>query len=233
MKTPSKPPEKPQQKPPQKTQVKRDPLTRERILRTALSIVDREGLGAISMRRLGEELGVEAMSLYNHVDSKAAILDGLFEVVLSELPPARRSTDWQKSLRERARSLRTVLRAHPNALPLFVTRPAVTPGAIAQIESILDLLMSAGFALEKALMTLQVLMAFVVGHTLQTTTAQAPGEASAPAYEKLNPEEFPRVREMARHLPNHSIEKEFEFGLDAMLAGIASRQPTKATAKSV
>jgi AcrR family transcriptional regulator len=214
-----------------KPQTKRDPLTRERILRTALTLVDREGLAAISMRRIGEELGVEAMSLYNHVANKAAILDGLFEVVLAELPPPRRASDWQKALRERARSLRSVLSAHPNALPLFVTRPAVTPGAIAHVESVLELLVSAGFSLEKALMTLQVLMAFVVGHTLSTITVQEPAQDakdhSVPAYEQLSAEEFPRVREMARLLPNHSIEKEFEFGLDSMLAGIAVRQTPK------
>ena len=70
---------------------KRAPVTRERILRAALDIVDREGLSAITMQRVGEEVGVEAMSLYNHVPSKAAILDGLFEVVLEELPKAKKS----------------------------------------------------------------------------------------------------------------------------------------------
>src|SRR5258706_12286391 len=89
-------------------------LSRERVLEAALQIVDEEGLEAISMRRLGEALGVEAMSLYNHVENKAAILDGVFERVLSELPPAKRTGSWKAALKERARALRAVLRKHPN-----------------------------------------------------------------------------------------------------------------------
>src|SRR5258707_13922848 len=103
------------------------PLTRERILSTALAIVDREGLDAISMRRIGEALGVEAMSIYNHVANKAAILDGIFETILGELPVAKPASSWRLGLQARARAFRSGLRDHPNALPLFSPRPAVTP----------------------------------------------------------------------------------------------------------
>src|SRR5258706_5684902 len=106
-------------------------LSRERVLEAALQIVDREGLEAISMRRLGDALGVEAMSLYNHVPNKAAVLDGVFERVLAELPvlkPGRKS--WRAVLKAQALALRDVLAAHPNALPLFATRPAVTEASL-------------------------------------------------------------------------------------------------------
>src|SRR5678816_249854 len=103
------------------------------------------------MQRVGEEVGVEAMSLYNHVPSKAAILDGLFEVVLEELPKAKKSASFERVLRERARSLRTVLRAHPNALPLFATRPAVTHASLAHVESVLDVLHKAAFSTDDAI----------------------------------------------------------------------------------
>ena len=202
---------------------KREPLSRDRILRAALSIVDREGLDAISMRRVGEELGVEAMSLYNHVANKAAMLDGIFELVLAELPPGKRAATWTTTLRTRARALHTALLGHPNALPLFATRPAVTPAAIAHVEGGLAELRRAGFSGDDALGALQVLVAFVVGHTLSTHAPRMPGDPSHPAYEQLSEREFPRVREAARLLGDHDVEKEFELGLDAMLAGLEVR----------
>jgi AcrR family transcriptional regulator len=203
-----------------KTPAKRTALSRERILRAALAIVDREGLEAISMRRIGEELRVEAMSLYNHVGGKAAILDGIFELVLAEMPPARRASSWQADLRGRARSLRAVLRAHPNALPLFASRPAVTPASLAHVEAVLEVLRSAGFSADDALSAMQVLFSFVVGHTLASYAPERPGEGAAPAYERLSEAEFPRVRELARLLPAHDVERELELGLEALLAGL-------------
>lgn len=206
-----------------KTPAKREALSRDRILGTALAIVDREGLDAISMRRVGEELGVEAMSLYNHVPNKAAILDGIFETVLTELPAAKRSASWQAALRDRACALRSILRAHPNALPLFATRPAVTPASMAHVEQVLDILRTAGFTADDALSGLQVVVAFVVGHTVAAYAPRRPGDDSHPAYERLSEEQFPRVRETARLLAAHDLDNEFDFGLDAMLTGLETR----------
>ncbi|HWU85655.1 MAG TPA: TetR/AcrR family transcriptional regulator C-terminal domain-containing protein [Kofleriaceae bacterium] len=199
---------------------KREALSRERILRAALAIVDLEGLGAISMRRIGDALGVEAMSLYNHVAGKAAILDGIFEIILAEMPAAWPSSSWKSALRDRACALRVVLSAHPHALPLFATRPAVTPASIAHVEAVLDVLRSAGFSASHALSAMQVLLAFVVGHTLATHSPAQPGEESRPAYDELSEAAFPRVLEVARLLPDHDVEQEFELGLEAMLEGL-------------
>ncbi len=204
-----------------KTPAGRAPLSRERILRAALALVDREGLEAISMRRIGEELGVEAMSLYNHVGGKAAILDGIFELVLAEMPPARRASSWQAALRGRARALRAALRAHPHALPIFATRPAVTPASLAHVEAVLEVLRSAGFSASDALSAMQVLVAYVVGHTVAAHAPERPGEGADPAYARLSEEAFPRVREMARLLADHDVEREFELGVEALLVGLA------------
>jgi TetR/AcrR family transcriptional regulator, tetracycline repressor protein len=201
------------------TPSKREALSRERILRAALRIVDREGLDAISMRRVGDELGVEAMSLYNHVANKAAMLDGIFELVLSELPPPKAAKSWTLSLRARARALRGALRTHPNALPLFSTRPAVTPASLAHVEGALDELRKAGFSARAARSALQVLVAFVVGHTVSTHAPRS-DDASHARYEGLDPREFSRVREAALASGDHDVDKEFEFGLDAMLRGL-------------
>jgi AcrR family transcriptional regulator len=199
---------------------KRQALSRERVLRAALAIADREGLDAISMRRVGEELGVEAMSLYNHVQNKAAILDGIFEMVLAEVPQTRTTGTWQAALRDRARALRSAFGAHPNALPLFATRPAVTPASIAHVEEVLDVLRTAGFSADQALSAMEVLVAFVVGHSTAAYATRRPDEESRPLYQQLDEARFPRVREMARLLPARNIDKEFDFGLDAMIAGL-------------
>jgi AcrR family transcriptional regulator len=192
------------------------PLTRERILAAALTIVDREGLDAISMRRLGDALGVEAMSLYNHVANKAAILDGLFESILGELPVAPRSGTWQTIVRERARSLRRVLLSHPNALPIIATRVAVTTGSLHHLEAMLDVLREAGFGPRDAINVVQVTIAFVVGHTMASTAD--PDDDSQPDYAALPAAEFPRIHEVARLLPIDR-ERELEFGIDALVTG--------------
>lgn len=206
---------------------KREALSRERILRTALALVDREGLEAISMRRVGEELGVEAMSLYNHVANKAAILDGIFEAVLAEMPPPpkRKPSSWQAMLRERAHALRATFRAHPNCLPLFATRPAVTAASLTHLEGGLEILRSAGFSAANALCAFQVLLAFAVGHAIASYSPTRTDDLAKPAYEQLSEEDFPRVREMARILPKRNVEEEFTFGLEALLAGIAATAP--------
>lgn len=199
-------------------------LSRERILRSALAIVDREGLDAISMRRVGDALGVEAMSLYNHVANKAAILDGIFESILEELPPAPRSSSWRVTLRERAHSLRAVLAAHPNALPIIATRVAATRVSLGYLEGLLGLLRGAGFTMRDALYIVQILIAYVVGHAMASFIA--PNDDSQPDYEALPAEQFPHIRELAASLPIDR-EREFEFGLGAILAGFAARLPRR------
>jgi hypothetical protein len=123
-------------------------------------------------------------------------------------------------LREQACALRALLRAHPNALPIIATRPAVTPASIARVESALEILGSAGFSPGDALSCFQVLTAFVVGHTLAAYSRPEPGEASVPDYQRLSEQQFPRVREASRLLASHDLEAEFELGLDALLLGL-------------
>ncbi len=142
------------------------------------------------MRRVGDALGVEAMSLYRYVPSKAALLDGLYEAVLAELPeppPARR---LGLVLRERSFALRSALRAHPHALPLFASRPAVTPASIAHVEFVLEALARAGLSPGRALGVLQVIFAFVIGHTLASYSPRRTDEVSFADYAALDEERF-------------------------------------------
>jgi hypothetical protein len=116
-----------------------------------------------------------------------------------------------------------VLRAHPHALPLFASRPAVTPASLEHVEAVLEVLRTAGFSATDALGALQTLLAFVVGHTIATDSPSPPDAQARPDYARLDPERFPRVRELAALLRGYDTEAEFELGLEAMLTGLAAR----------
>jgi AcrR family transcriptional regulator len=200
----------------------RTPLSRDRILGAALDIVDREGVEAISMRRLGEALGVEAMSLYNHFASKADILDGIFERVVGDLPTPPATRSWLTAMRSRCHDLRAALRRHPNALTLFATRPAVTPGSLAQVEQTLEILHRAGFTAEHALATLHIVVAFIVGHTLSSYGPRRIEDRANREYGRVGEASLPRVRDGVRILAKRDVEAEFDLGLDALLTALGS-----------
>jgi TetR/AcrR family transcriptional regulator, tetracycline repressor protein len=199
----------------------RQPLTRDRILEAAKRLLDRDGLDALSMRNLGSELGVEAMSLYNHFASKAALLDGVHEAILAEMRFRAFGADWTRSVRDMARAFRRVLAAHPNALPLFATRPAATPRSLLYVEASLDGLRHAGFSPDQALSAFQALVAFVVGHALWQFVPA--GESTAPPFAALDAEQFPRIHEAAAIIAKHDLDREFEFGLDALVRGLEAK----------
>ncbi|MCC3778328.1 TetR/AcrR family transcriptional regulator C-terminal domain-containing protein, partial [Streptomyces sp. UNOB3_S3] len=162
-----------------RTRGERAGLTREIVLDAALGLIDREGRAALTMRRLGAELGVEAMTLYHHVPNKDALLDGLVERVFAEALPLPGNgeaevTDWRAFLRAYAGSLRAALLRHPGVLPLVTGRPAVTPATLDAVERGLRTLTSAGFALGPAVDTLNALSLFVVGHTAAEADARPP-----------------------------------------------------------
>lgn len=202
---------------------RRDPLTRDRVLRAAVEVVDREGVEALSMRRLGQELGVEAMSLYRYVPSKADLLDGIHEAILSEVVVPTAAREWRKTARGYARAFRSALVAHPNALSLFATRPAVTSASLRHVEGGFALLRGAGFSIRDAVSAFQVLFSFVVGHTLASHAPARDEERSALDYRDLEPAEFPALVEAASVLGSRDLDKEFEFGLDVVLEGLASK----------
>src|SRR5205807_1242949 len=124
-----------------------DSLSRERVCREALALVDEEGLEALSMRRLGTRLHVEAMSLYKHVRDKADLLDALHAAVLGDLGAEARAhagADWRDLLAGLARALRKALLSHPNVVPLFATRPVRAPEALEPITATIMALVQAG-----------------------------------------------------------------------------------------
>jgi AcrR family transcriptional regulator len=196
----------------------REPLTRTAIVAAALKIIDAEGLSVLSMRRVGDALGVEAMSLYNHVPSKGALLDGVYEHIVSNVLAARKARSWREHLRHQSLGLRAALALHPNAIPIFAARPAVTTGALRRLEANLVVLRSAGFTPLAALNAVQIVLAYVVGHALWSLSP--PTDETAMRYTDLAPAAFPHVREVARDLRDYDPQREFELGLDALLRGL-------------
>ncbi len=195
----------------------REPLSRDAILAAALRLVDAEGLPALSMRRVGEALGVEAMSLYNHVPSKAALLDGLYERIVSGVLPARKAQSWRAHLRHQAASLRAALALHPNAIAIFAARPAASPDALRRLEGNLAVLREAGFSPLASLRMVQIVLAYVVGHALWSLAPRT--DAVRVNYTELDPQELRHVREAAEALADYDAEAEFALGLDALLRG--------------
>lgn len=194
------------------------------VLRAALDVVDREGLDALSMRRLGVELGVEAMSLYNHVPDKGAILDGLCEVMLGELgdPPA--GGDWRARARAQTHRFREVGLRHPNAFPLLATRPIGAYDATRDMsEATLAGLRDAGFDRVTAIMAYRTLVRYTLGFVLAEVGAR--GElASDPA--PVEPTDHPLFAEMLATVRADDSGALFEFGLDVLLDGLdAKRAP--------
>src|SRR5436190_4498318 len=142
----------------------RAPLTRSRIAEAALAIVDRDGLDALSMRRLGAALGVEGMAIYRHFPNKAAVLAGIVEVLLAELvipPPS--NVPWQAVFREVSRAYRALLLRHPHAIPLLAALPLSDPAAARAAGAVMAQLRAAGFDAQTALKTLATITSYVIG----------------------------------------------------------------------
>ena len=203
---------------------KRRSLDRRKILETAVRFVDREGLEALSMRKLGAELRVEAMSLYNHVPNKSALLDGMVEVLLGELRIPPEDQGWEERIREAYRAFRRLAHEHPNVFPLFVTRPPDTMDGVWLVEEFLQTLEKAGFDPKTSLHAFRALSSYATGYAM----AELRGFAMEPSglrsgTRALPPEQFPRIAELNRELGEVNRDAEFEFGLDLILHGLRER----------
>jgi TetR/AcrR family transcriptional regulator, tetracycline repressor protein len=202
----------------------RQPLSRRRVLEEAVRFVDREGLEALTMRKLGAELGVEAMSLYNHVPNKGALLDGMVEVLLGELEIPARSRDWEVRIREGYRAFRRLAHEHPNVFPLLVNRPPVTMDGVWLVEEVLQTLREAGFGREEALHTFRSLSSYTFGYAMAEIRGFAlEPDGSRLGARRLSPEEFPNLYELGPQLERVDHDAEFEFGLDLLLSGLRDR----------
>jgi AcrR family transcriptional regulator len=211
---------------PKRTRAGRAGLSREHVLDAALALIDRDGVAALSMRRLGAELGVEAMTLYHYLPNKDALLDGVVERVMAQAAAQPMDGPWDQALAGFARSLRTVLLRHPGAVPLVATRPAVTPATLRAVERGLALLCAAGFPVGRALDTLNTLTLFVVAHAaaeVATAPINATGAEGSQAYVAgLDEEEFPLLSAAARTGSGTDDAARFEFAITTFIRGLAS-----------
>ena len=199
-------------------------MSRRRVLEEAVGFADREGLDALTMRKLGAELGVEAMSLYNHVPNKGALLDGMVEVLLGELEIPARGRDWEERIREGYRAFRRLAHEHPNVFPLLVNRPPETMDGVWLVEEFLQTLREAGFGAEEALHAFRSLSSYTFGYAMAEIRGFAlEPEGSRLGARALSPEEFPNLCELGPRLERVDHDAEFEFGLDLLLSGLRDR----------
>ena len=210
---------------PKRTRADRAGLSRVQVLDKALDLVDRDGVAALSMRRLGAELGVEAMTLYHYLPNKDALLDGIVERVMAQAETTLTSGPWDRALTDYARSLRATLLRHPGAALLVATRPAVTPETLRAAERGLALLVGAGFPVGRALDTLNALTLFVVAHAASEVTTAAVNDAAAAGSQEyvaaLDEREFPLLAQAARLSTGTDDGARFEFAVAAFLRGVA------------
>jgi AcrR family transcriptional regulator len=210
-------------------------LSRDRILDEALKLADEAGLDAVSMRRLGQALGVEAMSLYNHVANKDAILDGVIARVLAQVELPAADGDWETELRRCAVSLHEALRQHPWACSL-VMAPASGPEALEArmryIDALLRTLRGAGFTPEQAYHAYHAIDGHTVGFTMWELGHVSPWKDAvvASAMRLVESGELPYLQEHAQqHELDHDISG-FEFGLDLVFDGLRRLRQSVTTA---
>jgi AcrR family transcriptional regulator len=210
----------------------RESLSRERILSAAVKLVDEQGIEALSMRRLGAELGVEAMSLYNHIPNKAALLEALVDHVIAEVPIADEALPWDEQIREMARSFRRLSLAHPHIVPLIAMRPFNTVTALKNVEYAFGLTLSLGLNENEALHVFRALAGFATGYTLAETGgffAEGTGPKTDYTIDTadLTSGEYPNLTKMIPVILNCNHDEEFEFGIDLFLEGLKKKMPPR------
>lgn len=208
-------------------------VSRSVILQRALQLVDRDGADGLSMRRLSEAVGRDPTVIYRHVPNKAALLDGVAEIVLGQLRVDTADPDWAGQLRAVAHDFRRLALAHPNVVPLLVTRPLATPlgqrppGMLRPLEDVVALLTSVGFSGVDALHIYRVLFGYLYGHILTELqeVIERPEESDDVlrlGLHRLAITEFPQVRALAPALGSYDGAAELDRGLDLLLIGLAA-----------
>jgi TetR/AcrR family transcriptional regulator, tetracycline repressor protein len=206
---------------------RRQVLDRRRIVQAALELVDEQGLEALSMRKLGAALGVEAMALYYYIPNKAALVQAVAELVLDQLEvPVEPGGDWADIIRALARSFRQLGRAHPNVFPLLATIGFTDAAAIRPAEVVLEVLCRAGLSLSDAFVAFVTLKSYVVGHTVWALgngdSADNEGQV-CDTLPEFSETEYPRLAAFSDELAQVQLDAEFDRGLELLIDGIRGR----------
>ncbi len=212
----------------------RIPLSRDRVLRGAVALADEQGIDALTMRNLGQRLGVEAMSLYNHVANKQDVLDGIVDVIVFEIDAAAgeidAAADWKALVRRRALAAREVMLRHPWAAPVIETRTTMTPTLLRYFDSLLGTLRAGGFSLDLAHHAMHALGSRALGFTQELFVAEDDnvGPDVAAIMVQRMAREYPNISAMIAAISHDEAttligcddQVEFEFGLDLILDGL-------------
>ena len=214
---------------PEPTTRPRAPLSRERVLHAAVTLAARDGIESLTMRKLADELGAGAMSLYHYVPNKEELLDGMVDIVFSEIELPSADVDWRTAMRRRAISTREVLNRHRWAVGLMESRRSPGPASLRVHDAVLGYLREAGFSIEMTIQAYSVLDAYIYGFALQEkgfsfqTGEDLPrlrsGERMLRQFEH-RAERAPasgRGRRPVRRQGRLRPEREFELGLDLLL----------------
>ncbi len=218
--------------PPSKSSTKpRTRLSRERILDAAVAFADARGIESLSMRKLGEALEVEAMSLYNHVASKDDLLDGMVDRVFGEIDLPSGEDDWRTAMGERAESAREALGCHPWAITLMSTRTSPGPATLRHHDAVIGCLRTAGFSITMTAHAFSLLDSYIYGYALQEATLPL-GETEDETAEvaelmlaQVSGDEYPHLTEFGtEHVlqAGYDYGEEFGFGLELILSGLES-----------
>ncbi|HEY2879362.1 TetR/AcrR family transcriptional regulator [Nocardioides sp.] len=212
-------------------QRQRGRLSRDGVLRQAVAVADAGGLASLTIRSLAQALGVKPMSVYHHVANKDEILDGIVDIVFSEIDLPAVGGEWRSELAGRARSARQVLRRHPWAISLLESRTSPGPATLAHHDAILGTLRTAGFSPELTAHAYALLDAFVYGFAVQEAALpfegpDSVGEVAEPIMELMSSGQYSHMVEMAQDhylQPGYDFGDEFEFGLGLILDALAQR----------
>lgn len=232
-------------------------LNRQRVLQAAVSLADEAGVDELSMRRLGQELGVVPMALYKHVANKEELLDGMVEVIISEIDPAAGGADWKSAVRLRVLSARAVLQRHRWARQVMESRTNPTPAVLGYMDSFIAMFLAGGFSVDLTHHVMHAMGSRIWGFTQELFDDSAgpgggagggmPPEAQAAVFEQMAAH-YPNIVQVATaashdegSVVGHGCDDqfEFEFALDLLLDGFerlhrqgwTSRQAKKAQAK--
>lgn len=213
----------------------RQPLTRERVLRAAVGLADKDGIGGLTMRKLAQGLGVEAMALYNHVANKDDLLDGMVDIVFEEIGLPTDGMDWKSAMRQRAISAQAVLSRHSWAIGLLESRSRPGPVTLRHHNAVLGCLREGGFSLVMAAHAYSLLDSYIFGFALQQRNVplQSPAEVAVVAdamLRQFSASEYPYLVEMITQYalqPGYDYADEFVFGLDLILDGLERIRDTK------
>jgi AcrR family transcriptional regulator len=218
----------------------RAPLTRDRVLRAGVAFADERGIASLSMRKLGEVLSVEAMSLYNHIANKSELLDGMVDIVFGEIELPADQIDWRTAMRERALSAREILSRHRWAIGLMESRTVPGPATLRHHDAVIGSLRGGGFSIGMAAHALSVLDSYIYGFALQEAnlpfdTGEQTAELAHAIMARFPAGDYPHLTELTLgHVlqAGYDYGAEYEFGLDLILDGLENALNGSSSARS-